>query len=111
MVLIAVVLPLVISGINFAARSATETDRHATAMMLAQSKLDEILLTGEWQFGDTDGEFDQTAGDSAENYAWRLAVNDWQSTDFHELTLTVYWSRGIRERAVELKTVVSAAGI
>ena len=108
LMLVAIVLPFVIRGISLSARNAAYTDRKATAVMLAQSQMDEALITDAWQFGASEGVFDERYGDDTERYTWDLAVQDWQSTDFRELTLTVRWVRGVDEQSVQLKTVVYA---
>ncbi len=108
--LVAVVLPFVIRGISLSARNAAETDRRSTAIMLAQSQMEEIMLTGDWQFGDTEGLFEEVHGSEAQRFTWQLTVADWQSTDFSELTLTVRWNSGREDKAVALKTVVSTSG-
>lgn len=108
LLLIAIVLPFVMRGISVASRGAAETDRQATATMLAQTKMDEAILGSAWQFGDNSGSFDPAYGSEAERYTWELTVGEWLSTDFRELTMTVRWESGRGERAVTLKTVVYA---
>lgn len=108
LMLVAIVLPFVMRGITLSASSAAHTDRQATAMMLAQTQMEEAILSEAWTFGSAEGEFDETYGDGAERYTWTLTDEDWQSTDFRELTLTVRWMRGQEERTVSLKTVVYA---
>lgn len=108
LMLVAIILPFVIRGINLSARNAAHMDREATAIMLAQSQLEEVLITEDWQFGDAEGVFAEHYGTEAQRYAWQLTVEDWQSTDYNELTLSVRWSSGVGEQSVELKTVVYA---
>lgn len=108
LMLVAIILPFVIRAIGVSARNAAYSDREATAVMLAQSQLDEILITDAWQFGDTEGVFEDHYGKDAKRYTWDLAVEDWQSTDFNELTLSVRWLRGGDEQSVQLVTVVYA---
>lgn len=107
--LVAIVLPFVMNGVALSARSGADTDRQATAMMLAQTQMEEVLLSNTWQFGDTSGGFDETYGNDAYRYTWSLTVGDWTSTDFRELTLTVRWIRGQDEHSVRLTTVVYAS--
>lgn len=107
LMLIAVVLPLVIQGVSTSARSAADYDRRATAMMLAQSQLEEAILAEAWTFGDTEGIFDEAHGQEAELYAWTLTTTDWgEGLDYQELTLTVSWNSGGEDQSVRLKTVV-----
>ena len=106
LMLLAVVLPFVVRGVNLSARSAADYDRKATAMMLAQTMMEEAILTEAWQFGDSSGEFDDSFGTDSERYTWSLTSSDWQSSDYLELTLTVFWNSGAGQKSVQLKTVV-----
>ncbi|MFN3167807.1 MAG: hypothetical protein ACE37H_12160 [Phycisphaeraceae bacterium] len=106
--LVAIVLPFVMRGITMSAQNASNADRRETALMLAQTQLDEAVLAEAWQFGGAEGVFDEVYGREAERYTWELTIDDWVSTDFHELTMTVRWMRGLEEQSVRLKTVVYA---
>lgn len=106
LMLVAIVLPFVMRGITLSASNAAYADRRSTAMMLAQSKMDEAILAEAWQFGESEGQFSEEVGDEAERYTWTLTVEDWLITDYNELTLTVTWLRGVRQESVQLKTVV-----
>ena len=112
LLLVAMVLPFVMRGISLAAKAGAQADREATAVLLAQTVMDEVILTDTWTYGDADGEFDEAFGREAERFTWVLTVNDWQSTEFRELTVTVRWVQGGDEQSVDLKTVVYAgAGV
>jgi type II secretory pathway pseudopilin PulG len=107
LMLVAVVLPVVIQGVNTSAKSAADYDRRAAAMMLAQSQLEEAILAEAWTFGDTEGVFDEAHGEDAELYTWTLTTTDWgEGLDYQELTLTVFWNSGGEDQSVRLKTVV-----
>ena len=106
LMLLAVVLPFVVRGVNLSAKSAADYDRKATAMMLAQAMMEEAILTEAWQFGDSSGEFDDSFGTDSERYTWSLTSTDWQSSDYLELTLRVDWISGAEQKSVQLKTVV-----
>ena len=108
LMLVAVVLPFVIRGVTMSARNAAESDQRTDAVMLAQTMLEEAVLVGAWQYGDTEGSFDETYGLDATRYTWALSVADWQSTDYRELTMTVRWTRGQKEKSVAISTVVNA---
>jgi type II secretory pathway pseudopilin PulG len=108
LMLVAVVLPFVIRGVTMSARNAAEVDQRADAVMLAQTMLEEAMLAGAWQTGDVEGGFDETYGPDASRYTWALTVEDWQSTDYRQLTMTVRWLRGQKEHSVAVSTVVNA---
>ncbi|MBX2851257.1 MAG: type II secretion system GspH family protein [Phycisphaeraceae bacterium] len=108
LMLVAVVLPFVIRGVTMSARNAAESDQRADAAMLAQTMLEEAVLAGAWQTGDAEGTFDEMYGKDATRYTWALSIADWQSTDYRELTMTVRWMRGKKEKTVAVSTVVNA---
>lgn len=105
--LVATVLPFVVRGVTMSARNAAESDQRANAAMLAQTMLEEAVLVNAWQSGDAEGTFDEGYGSDAERYTWTLTVEDWQSTDFRKLTITVSWMRGEKQKSVALSTVVN----
>jgi type II secretory pathway pseudopilin PulG len=109
LMLVAVVLPLVVRGVTMSAKSAADYDRRATAMMLAQSQMEEAILAEAWTFGDSEGVFEETYGEEAERYAWAFTTTDWgEGTDYRELRLRVVWNSGGADQSVVLTTVVYA---
>lgn len=108
LMLVAIVLPVVMRGVTLSAQGVSLADRQETAMMLAQTKLEEAILAQAWQFGDDEGDFSDFYGSDAQRYTWSLVIQDWISTDFRELTMTVYWTQGYQQQSVELKTVIYA---
>ena len=111
LMLVAVVLPFAIRGISMSAQGAAATDQRATAMMLAQTQLEEAMLAEAWKFGDSEGAFDEIYGPESERYTWSLTVEEWINTNFRELTLTVTWTSAGQEKKVDLKTVVYADSV
>lgn len=108
LVLVAVVLPFVVRGLALSADNAADLDREATAVMLAQNMMEIALLEEAWRFGDASGDFDESFGSDAKDFTYTLGVADWQSTDFAQLTVTVSWASGVKQKSVSVSTVVYA---
>ena len=97
--LIAIVIPVVMQGISIGSAAASSTKRHDEAAGLAQSKLAEIIATGQWQNGVLGGNFAPDWPD----YTWEAHLQPLQDNSFssstgatlQELNLQVTWqSRG-----------------
>jgi prepilin-type N-terminal cleavage/methylation domain-containing protein len=105
-VLIALILPAVMEGISLAMRLGTRSKHKVEASALAESKLAEVLLSGDYSKGDQSGTFE--TDDSETAYSWNLAVEDWTTEDsMEQLTMTVGWSdSGGTDHSVALSTLV-----
>jgi general secretion pathway protein I len=103
-VLIAIILPVVMEGLSLSMKLSAKSKRQVEAGALAETKLAEFLLSGDYDEGDQSGEFD----DKEINYKWSLAVEDWEVEDsMQELTVTVDWSGGSGiNHSVALSTLV-----
>lgn len=113
LLLVAVVLPFVMKGVSASAQLGVLADRRAQAAALADTRLAEAMLTGEWDEGDSAGEFDpEVYGSETAGYTWYLLVDDWQSqTAYREVTVIVTWLQGGKEQNVALSTVVYAEAL
>lgn len=99
---ISIVIPVVMQGVTIAMGLASITRQRAEAVTLAQSKLDDLLLSGEWQATQLSGDF----APDYPNYEWQAAVSDWEELDMKEIDLTVTWvSRGT-ERQMQLSSLI-----
>ena len=102
--LVAVILPAAMSGIALA-MGLCETARHRTeAATLASAKLAEVAATGEWEGGQTAGDF----ADAWPGYSWQMDVTDWEEPGCSLVTVTVRWRSRGRERATSLSTLAYA---
>lgn len=111
LVLVAVVLPVVVRAMGASAQIGTWSQRRATAAALAEAKLGELVVTGDWELGDDEGDFDpEVYGRHADRFAWAFTSDEWNSTSFEQLTLTVTWLDGFRDRSLALSTVVYVEG-
>lgn len=100
--IMAIVLPVLMQGISIASGLASVTKQRAQALALAQNKLDELILTGDWQTASMNGDF---SPDYPE-YTWDANVGDWEELNMQQLQVVVHWSsRGVA-RDVTLNTLV-----
>jgi prepilin-type N-terminal cleavage/methylation domain-containing protein len=102
-VLMAIILPVAMSGISMAAKLASQAKHRVEAASLAQQKLNELVLSGDYENGDQEGE---VSGDTT-LYLWRLDVLDWEEEDaMQQLDLSVTWeTAGGGENTVTLSTL------
>jgi type II secretory pathway pseudopilin PulG len=103
-VLIAIILPVAMNGISMAAKLASQAKHRVEATTLAQQMLGELVLTGDYEDGDQDGE----ATEDNTEYLWRLDVLDWEEEDsMQQLDLSVTWEDAAGwENTVVLSTLV-----
>jgi prepilin-type N-terminal cleavage/methylation domain-containing protein len=100
-VLFTIVLPAAMMGISSALSAADYSRRSIEAAALGEAKLNELIVSGEWQSGLLSGDF---MPDSS-NYTWK-AQTVTQDLNITELDLQVSWiSRG-QERSIILSTYV-----
>lgn len=102
----AIVLPVAMRGIALAGSVAGLTRQRAQATALAESKLDELLLTQEWQLGDESGDF----GSDFAGYRWESVVGEWEETNMRQLQVSVIWVNRGNQRQVVLSTLVYDSG-
>ncbi len=86
MVVVALIVPVAVRGISLARQLAGDDVRYELAARLADEKLNELIATGEWENGDTEGTFDEGTDEDA-NYTWALTSDSFD--DDGELALTV----------------------
>lgn len=105
MLLLAIVLPVIMTGISLATSTGDQARRRTEASTLAQSKLDELLGTGSWAGGVSQGDF----GAEWPDYHWNAVVSDWpQGTGagLEQLELHVSWQGRGGEESVVVTTLV-----
>jgi len=122
LVLVAIILPVAMSGISLALNVADESRRQTEAAALAETKMAEILASQQWQTASQAGDF---APDRPE-YRWVAQVAEWQgatqgttlgtalsttqgttqSATLKQLDVQVLWNNKNRERYVTLSTLV-----
>lgn len=111
LLLVAVVLPVLMGAINTATHLGGLASDRAHAAMLAENRLNEIILDESWRFGDATGGFTtETDGPAAARYLWQLRVEQWLDPSVRKLTMTVYWERRGRPQSITLTTAVHDGG-
>lgn len=104
--LVGVLLPTAMAGITLA-MGLGDSARHRTeAATLARSKLDELLVTGDWQSSRTEGDF----GEPWPGYTWELDVTPWEGATCSEVTLRVRWENRGREYDTSVSTLTYLEG-
>lgn len=100
--IIAIVLPVAMQGISIATGLAGVTRQRAEAVSLAQSKLNELVITGAYDIATMSGDFAPDHPD----YRWEAVANDWEETNMRQLQVTVIWTSRGSQRHVVLSTLV-----
>jgi len=106
LVLVAIILPVAMSGISLALETAGVSRRQTEATALAHAKMEEIVATGQWQNAELTGDF---APDRPE-YRWSAQVGPWQGTQVRQLDVQVSWNQRGRDRSVTLTTLAYTGG-
>jgi prepilin-type N-terminal cleavage/methylation domain-containing protein len=108
MLLMAIVLPVAVEGINSTLRSADSTRNRTEAAGLAQSKLSELIVGGSavWSSGGLSGDF----GADWPGYRWSAAVSPWindtQNVGLEQLDVTVTWSARNKSQSLTVSGLV-----
>ncbi len=100
--LAAIVLPVAMHGILLCLATAGHARQQARAASLAQTKLAEIVATGELYDAETEGDF----GEDLPQYTWAAQVNEWEDPRLVQVDVAVIWIRRGQERYVTLSTLV-----
>ncbi len=102
-----IMIPVLLQGFAIADEIALTTEQTADATALAQSTLEELIATQDWQGGAVSGEVKINATD----FQWDAALNNFDAEqNVQTLTLTVHWQRRNQPRSVALVTLVYIPG-
>lgn len=104
LLLLAITLPAAMEVLSMA-HTASKIARHRSeSSALAESKLTELVATGQWQNGPTQGDFGQDWPD----YTWSADVGNWdQAENMQQLRVTVSWTDSARgQESITLDTLV-----
>lgn len=102
-VMVGIVLPVAMEGVSYSLQASDLARQRTEASALAEAKLNELIATGDWQFGGMTGEF----GEPWPDYRWGVSAADWQmDSTLKEVSVRVLWTRRGQERVVTLTTLV-----
>ena len=107
MLFMAIVLPAVVEGMALASRAGVAAQRGREAAQLADKTLAERVVSGDWQQGDQEGDFEP----DYPGYTWKLITDDWTEDAMSVLTVEVTFTVQGRESTVRLSTLVSETAI
>jgi len=74
MLFMAIVIPVAVQGLHIASRAGVVSERKALATRLAESKLNELIVTHQWQSAFQKG----TIQEGLQNYSWQLQSEPWR---------------------------------
>lgn len=104
--MIAVILPIVMQGISLSLSLSGEARHRTQAASLARMKLDELVVTHQWNAGQLRGDF----GQDWPGYEWTASMQDWQSGAMTQLEVTVTWTARARRQSLAVATLVDSEG-
>jgi general secretion pathway protein I len=103
--LLAIVIPALKEGITVATGLASSSRLRTEAAGLAESKLNEVLATGEWQNGQTSGDF----GTDYPTFRWQATVTSWPydttSAGLQQIDMEVTYRFRNSDQTVKLSTL------
>lgn len=102
----AIVIPVAVQGLRVASRAGSVSERKALAARLADSKLNEMIVTGQWQSSAQNG----TIQEGLQSYPWTLQSEPWAEDSTMRL-VTVHVSVPVQGRNydVHVSTLVDAS--
>ena len=116
--LLAIALPVLLGLRNFDLDLQSRATELTAATLLAQEKLLEVELAGQYSIGETLGEFSplplgsQTALQAvprAVGYRWKRTIAPTPLEFVREVRIKISWPRGEREESLEVSTYVLAS--
>lgn len=105
LVFLAVVIPVALQGLRVASRAGSVAERKAVAVRLAERKLNELVVTGEWQSAAASG----TLQEGWQTYDWELESESWaEDGAMRVLTVRVVVPVQGQDYDVRVSTLVDA---
>jgi prepilin-type N-terminal cleavage/methylation domain-containing protein len=102
LLLMTIALPVIMQGISVATSAGSLAKRRVEAASMTQSKLNEIIATGQWQSSQLSGDF----GTDWPDYTWSAQVNDFDGVN-KQIDVTVSWiGRGGEQESMTVSTLV-----
>jgi general secretion pathway protein I len=105
MLVIGIAIPSIMRGLSVSSTAGENARRTTEAAGLAESKLSEILATGQWQGGVMSGNF----GSDWPAYSWKATIGNWaqdtSSASVQQIDLTVYWTARSKQNSFTISTL------
>jgi prepilin-type N-terminal cleavage/methylation domain-containing protein len=103
MTLMGIALPVMMNGISVATHCADVAHHRNEAAALAESRLTEIVATGQWSDGTAlSGDFSPDWPD----YHWTASIGDWTQSGLEQIDMHVTWRGRDGDREIVLSTLV-----
>ena len=105
LVFMAIVIPVAVQGLHVASRAGSVSVRKAVGARIAESKLNELVVTGQWQSSAQKG----TIQEGSQSYSWQLQSEPWAEDGAMRL-LTVHVNVPVQgqDYDVHVSTLVDA---
>jgi type II secretory pathway component PulJ len=101
----AIVIPVAMQGLMIASRAGSVSERKATGARLAENKLNELIVTGQWQSASQRG----TIEEGLQSYPWRLQADPWREDgDMRLVSVIVTVPVQGQDYEVQITTLVDA---
>ena len=103
MLFLAIVLPVVVQAFLAANRTGVAAERARIAVELAESKLNDLVLTEDWRREASEGDF----APDFPGYGWTLSTDGWSVDALRVVTVEVHYMVQGAEQSVRLSTLAS----
>jgi type II secretory pathway component PulJ len=101
----AIVIPVAMQGLRIASLAGSVSERKALGARLAENKLNELIVTGQWQSAAQRG----TIEEGRQSYPWRLQTEPWREDGAMRLvTVIVTVPVQGRDYEVQISTLADA---
>ena len=102
----AIVIPVAVQGLQIASRAGSVSERKAQGARLAESKLNELIVTRQWSSSASKG----TIQEGLQTFSWRLEAQPWAEDGAMRL-VTVWVTVPVQGKAYEVpvSTLVDAS--
>lgn len=100
----AIVIPVAMKGLQIASRAGVVAQRKSVASRLAESLLNEVIVTQQWEGALQRGDF----GEDYNGYEWRILNETWgQEAALRLISVEVIYRVQDREYNVRLSTLAT----
>ncbi len=101
--LLGIIMPVAMRCIGVCTQLGGQARREMEAASLAKTKLTELIVSGDWESGKQQGEFDE---EDWSDYTWSATVANWTDTSVKLVEVTVSWQSRGRQRGVTVSTLM-----